>query len=211
MDTIEVLGHRPEDPPDTMPFRKLGFATAIGGVGQKFFATYYNEPNQGPWTIIRVALKGVLATWASLPGLRRIPLVSDKLRSYGQLLSGTRAKVSADGKTFPYTQFQGLHAGSINVDFGTMKLFPYAAEPGKLHLVAGDVGPLKGTFLWPYLVVGKSIPHKTWHEFSGETMEVLAEGDDLLDPVIDGEMFFGFDRIKVRLGKNITVPGLDYL
>ena len=52
VDTIEVSGHRPGDPPGTWPFKRIGFAVAAGGIGQKFFSEYYRAPNPNPWTII---------------------------------------------------------------------------------------------------------------------------------------------------------------
>jgi hypothetical protein len=212
IESLEVVGHRPEDPDDDPSLRQLGFAVAIGGIGQRFFSKYYEEPEQNPWTIIRVSLKTAVGHWAALPGLRRLPLGRrvNELRDYGRfVLGGTKAKVVADGREFPYDTFQGLHAAAVDIDFGTMKLFPYAKDSGRLHFVAGTVSPLEATFRWLYLVVGRPVQGRHWHEFPGEEMEVHAiEGEELLDPVVDGELFYGFRKLLVRPGPRIRVPSL---
>ncbi len=209
LDTLEVRGHRPGDPPDEWAFRKLGFATAIGGIGQRFFAKYYAEPEQSPLAILRVIAKTVGGYWGTLPLLRALPVVPEPLREYGrEMLSGTPARVRADGRDYPYGRFMGLHAGAIDVDFGTVKLFRYAATPGRLHIVVGAMSALEATFRWVSLLSGSPIRSRRWHEFPGQALDVEATGDERLDPVIDGELFNGFDRVSVRLGPPVRVPAI---
>lgn len=211
MDSIEVLGHRPGDPPGTMPFRRIGFATAIGGLGQKFFRKYYEENVLGPWAIIRVILKAAAGHVATIPPLDKIPFIPEWLREHGRyMLAGTEAHVVADGREFPYELYQGLHVGSVNIDFGTVKLFRYAQQPGKLHIVAGALPRLECAYKWVFLCVGMPVPGRTWHEFPGEWMDVEARGELLLDPVIDGERFQGFDRLRVQLGPKVSVPAIPH-
>lgn len=206
--TLEVRGHRVGDPEGTMGFERFGFATAIGGIGQKFFEKYYESSNPNPWTIIEIALKTATGHAASfLPG--RGPRWLEHLKDHGRhLLGGTRAEVTADGRVLPYEVYQGLHVGAIDVDFGTMKLFPYAGVPGKLHLVAGALSPLEATWKWMWLVAGQPIPGGTWHEFPGETLEVRAREREVLEPVIDGEAFEAMDYLRVQPGPSIRVPRL---
>ncbi len=204
--TLEVLGHRAGDLPGVNAFRRIGFATAIGGVGQKFFEKYYESPNPNAWTIIEIAFKsgaGHLASFLPFKGARWL----EDWKEHGRhLLSGTRAEVIADGRALPYEVYQGLHVGAVSIDFGTMKLFPFAGEPGKLHLVAGAMAPAECSWKWIWLVAGKPVPGGTWHEFAGETLEVRARDGEVLDPVIDGESFVGLDWLCVRPGPSIQVP-----
>jgi hypothetical protein len=206
IDSLEVLGHRPGDAPGKPSFRKIGFAVAVGGLGQRFFRLYYQEETPGPWAIIRVAVKGAGGYLLSLPPLDRLPLVPAWLREYGQyLLAGTRAHVVADGRDFGDELYQGLHAGAVNIDFGTVKLFRYAQQPRRLHLVVGVMSQLECTYKWVALVLGVPVPGKRWHEFPGEWMEIEARGEPLA-PVIDGEVFDGFDWLRVQLGPKVRVP-----
>lgn len=209
LDTFEVTGRRPSDPPGTMPFRKLGFAIAVGGLGQRFFSKYYEDRNPGPWAIIRVILKTAAGYPFAWGPLRHLPGVPDVLRDHGRVvLSGTRARVTVDGRDYPYELFQGLHAASVDIDFGTVKLFTYAKQPRKLHLVVGAMDRLECVAKSIFLVFGKPIPGKTWHEFPGEEMDIEARGDELLAPVIDGELFEGFERLHVVLGPTLQVVKL---
>ena len=69
---------------------------------------------------------------------------------------------------------------------------------GRLECVAKSI----------FLVFGKPIPGKTWHEFAGESMQIEARGDELLAPVIDGELFEGFEKLSVTLGPKLPVVTL---
>jgi hypothetical protein len=85
-------------------------------------------------------------------------------------------------------------------------LFGHAREPGRMHIVVGALPLLECTYKWMYYVVGKPIPGERFHEFPGTSLDVTASGDELLDPVIDGEMFHGLDRLSVRLGPKVAFP-----
>jgi len=204
--TLEVVGHRIGDPEGTLGFRRLGFATAIGGVGQKFFEQYYRSSNPNPWTIIEIALKAGTGHLMTYVPYRGFPWL-ERWKDHGRhLMSGTRAHVIADGTALPYETYQGLHVGSVDVDFGTMKLFPFAGLPGKLHLVAGAMSPAEISWKWMWLVAGRPVPGGTWHEFPGECLDVRARYCEVLDPVIDGETFPGLDHLLVQPGPVVRIP-----
>ena len=207
LDTIEVRGHQPGDTPDTWSFKRIGFAIALGGAGQKFFSKFYERPNRNPLGIIDISARTAVGYLSTLPPFKWVPYVPADLRELGRhMLSGTRAEVVADGRRFDYGVYQGLHASSIEVDFGTMRLFEHAREPGMLHIVVGALPAIEVIYKWTWYVVGKPIPGKQWHEFPGRSLDVEAAGGELLDPVIDGEMFYGFDRVSVRPGPRVAFP-----
>ncbi len=209
LDTVEVVGHRPGDPDDAPSFRRIGFAAAIGGVGQRFFSKYYESKNPNHWTILEVAVKAAIGLVGSAGPLRRLPIVPESVREYaGELLAGTQAVVTADGREFPEQRFQGLHVSALDIDFVTMRLFPYAKAPGKLHMAVGTMSALEVAYKWTWLVAGKPIQARNWAEFPGERMDVEARGGELLDPIVDGEMFYGMDRVSVRLGPKVSVLAL---
>ena len=205
MSTLEVVGRRTGENDST--FHRLGFAAALGGAGQHFFSKYYAEPTQGPAAALKVILKGATGIMGSLPGVRHLPVMPQRLKDYGMdLVAGTRARVVADGREYRYPLLQGLHVGSIDVNLGAVRLFPFAREPRRLHVVVGAMTPLEITWKWMFLAMGRPAPGRTWHEFPGDSMDVAAEDGDVLDPVIDGELYHGFDRLEVRLGPEVTVP-----
>lgn len=207
LNSLEVEGWRPGDPDDAPSVRKIGFAVAIGGIGQKFFRKYYENPDPGAWTIIEIAMKGGIGYLGEQGLLRRVPLVSESIRHCGRwLLSGTLAKVSVDGRAYGTRLWQGLHIGAVDIDFGTMRMFPFAGEPGRLHMVVGDMPPSECAWKWTYLVAGRPIPGDRWDEFPGEEMVVDSVAREMLDPVIDGEPYEGFRRLRVRPGPRIRVP-----
>lgn len=209
LDTMEIRGVRAGEEEDSIPFKRLGFAIAIGGIGQRFFSKYYesNDPNR--WTILSISLKAAAGQLASIGPLRSLPIVPRTIRDFGQfMLSGTPAEVHADGKSFPRQRFQGLAASAVDIDFGTMRLFPHARKPGKLHMMVGSLQPIEYTYKWILPVLGKTVSGENWYEFAGETMDVdVAEGE-LLDPNIDGEMFYGLKQVSLRPGPRISVPAL---
>lgn len=207
LDTVEVVGHRPGDSDDEPSFRRIGFAVAVGGIGQRFFSKYYESKDPNRWTIIEVSLKAAAGQLASMGPLNKLPVVPQSLRDYGKfVLSGTPAVVKADNREWPEQRFQGLHVSSVDLDFGTMRLFPFAAQPGKLHMAVGNLPALECTYKWLNLVAGRPISGENWIEFPGETMDVEARGGELLDPNIDGEMFYGLERVSIRPGPKIQVP-----
>lgn len=207
LDTIEVRGHNPGDPPGHWAFERTGFAVAIGGIGQKFFSKYYERPNRNPLSIIDISAKASIGYIATLLPRPLESYVPEDVRNLGRfILSGTRAEVVADGRKFDYGSYQGLHVSSVEIDFGTMKLFEYARKPGQLHIVVGTLPLRECTYKWSYYVFGKPIPGKQWHEFPGHSLDVRAVDGQLIDPVIDGEMYFGFDELSVRLGPTLSFP-----
>jgi hypothetical protein len=207
LDTIEVRGHRPGDPAGTWPFERIGFAVALGGIGQKFFSEFYKREDRNPLGIIDVSARTAVGHIATLPPFKWMPFISEDLRALGRrMFSGTRAEVVADGRRFDYGVFQGLHASSVEIDFGTMRLFGHAREPGQMHIVVGALPLRECAYKWMWYVVGKPLPGKRWHEFPGQALDVRAVGAELIDPVIDGEMYHGLDQVSVRLGPRVAFP-----
>lgn len=201
--TLRVTGRHVGQATDD--FVRLGFAAAIGGIGQKFFQQYYEARNPNRWTILHVAARGGvghLATFVPVRGVRWL----EELQEHGRrILAGTRAHVAIDGQELPYDLYQGLHVGAIDLDFGTMKLFPYAGQPGRMHVVAGAMDRLECAWKWTFLVAGRPVPGGTWHEVPGTSMDVRAAGDESLDPVIDGECFHGLAELHVRPGPTVSI------
>ena len=206
LDTLRLRARHPDHPAESFPFQRLGFGTAIGGVGQRFFANYYEQSVQGPGGIALLALKSAVGLAADVPGLRRLPLAPATWRRYGTgALRPTRARVVADGHAFPYREMHGLHAGSFTTDLGPVELFPYADEPGKLHFAVGRTRlreVLPGLF---DIVRGRPVRGAEWHELAGERLEVWVDGAELLRPYLDGEALPEFEAVEITVGPSIAV------
>lgn len=175
------------------PFRRIGFASAIGGIGQRFFDQYYQDPEPGAGTIVKV----VAATVGSL---------AVRGAHAREMFRPQRARVRIDGREVRATEHGAIHAGAFDVDLGgVFRVFPLAREPGALHFQAGAIGPLEIVANIPNLVRGAAIVSRALEDVRGEVMEVEAIGDEPLRPVIDGEIYEGLRRLEVRRGPTIRV------
>ncbi len=204
LDTLELVGWRNAQP--EVPWRRFGFAAALGGVGQRFFAKYYEDPRQGVAGALRVILKGMVGIGHRAPLLGR--LIPPHLGAHAEhLIRPTPAQVTIDERVVPTTALHGLHVGSIDVDVGVARLFPYAREPGHMHVAVGSMTPAEIAVKWMVLAMGRPASGPNWHEQAARSLLVEGRGESL-DPVVDGELYFGFDRLEVRLGPAVSVVQL---
>ncbi|MEB2311725.1 MAG: diacylglycerol kinase family protein [Sorangiineae bacterium] len=203
VDTLELTGTQLRPDGREQPFRKLGFALAAGGIGQRFFDKYYRERELGAGAIVRVVTRAVASHLAERAGA---PLPEKALRYGREVFSPTPARVTIDGERVPGSRHGAIHAGSIDVVLGgVFRVFPLAREPGQLHFQAGDIRPLEIIRAIPELVRGGAIPSRHLVEKAGREMLIEADGE-LLCPVIDGELFRGLTRLEVRAGPRVRVP-----
>src|SRR5256885_10404703 len=72
VDSMVIDGIQHVDGKD-VPFRTYGFASAAGGVGQRFYSKYYAEKDPNPRTIMKVVANTVASTPIALSPLSRLP------------------------------------------------------------------------------------------------------------------------------------------
>ncbi len=203
LDTLELTGIQQAADGSERPFRKLGFALAAGGIGQRFFDKYYREPEPGAGAIVRVVARAV---GAYLADLAHVPLGEDALRYGREVFSPTPARVTIDGRTLDADRHGAIHAGAIDIVLGgVFRVFPLAREPGKLHFQAGDIRPFEIIRAIPDLVRGGAIKSAGLLETAGTEM-IIEAIDEPLCPIIDGELFTGLSRLEVRPGPRIKIP-----
>ena len=190
-----------------VPLGRLGFACAVAGVGQRFFARYYSYPQPGPTTIVRVITRGIASWAASQWPLSRLSMVPDGFRAYARdMFAPAQADVRIDGVQVPESAYTAIHAGSIDVDLGgVIRVFPLARESGHLHFQAGAPSPGHIIRCLPDLYRGRGISIPRFTEQEAEQMEVRATGTESLDPVIDGEQTFGYRVVRISRGPAIPV------
>src|SRR6185295_8829049 len=97
-----------------VPFRTYGFASAAGGVGQRFYAKYYAEKDPNPRTIVKVVANTVASAPIALSPLAKLPL--GPLSTYAkEMFNPAQCKVSLDGMVLPGTEFTGVHIASMSI------------------------------------------------------------------------------------------------
>jgi diacylglycerol kinase family enzyme len=197
LDTLEIDGQTA----DGATFHRVGFALAAGGVGNRFFDKYYENPDPGRATVARVIARAIGDYAASSVVRGR----SNRPSYAAALFTPTRARVLIDGEEVPTRTHSALHAGAFDVNLGgVLRIFPRAREPGALHFQAGELSPAKIIAHLPVLVAGGAIRGDRLRDINGREMIIEAE-DEPLSPIVDGERFVGIMRLVVRAGPRIRI------
>ncbi len=202
VDSLDVTGEC-ETPDGVVPFRRMGFALAAGGIGRRFFDEYYRAANPGVRTILQVVGRAVLAQVGARAGLSLPPAISELGR---RIFAPTLARVTIDGSELDSTEHGALHAGAFDISLGgVFRVFPLAADDGVLHFQAGTITPAEIVRALPDLHRGSAIRSARMVDTRGRRMDVEALGPELLCPIIDGEPFVGLRRMTVRAGPRVRV------
>src|SRR3954471_2079307 len=120
-----------------VPFRTYGFASAAGGVGQRFYAKYYADPDPNARTIMKVVANTVASAPIALSPLSRLPFGA--WRSYAKdVFEPTSCKVTLDGMRLPGDSFTGIHIASMSINLGNvLRFFGKADQPGLMNALVG--------------------------------------------------------------------------
>jgi diacylglycerol kinase family enzyme len=187
-------------------FRTFGFGSAVGGVGQRFYAKYYADPDPNPRTIVKV-VGATIASLAMTP-VSGLPGFPDELRRYArELFRPASCRVTIDGRTLPYDAFTGVHIAAMSLDYhGVFKLFPDADRPGALQALVGAASPLGIVRNLPNMHLGRRLSGARIEDRVCGEMVVEALGDESLEPIIDGEYYRDLRSIKFELGPRLRIP-----
>lgn len=205
LDTLHITGNDGQE-----VFERIGFATAIGGVAQRFFDKLYQRDRIDPMGIVDVLAKASVGGVASsTPRPIRERLVPSLQQYADEIFEPTRAKVEVDGEALEFDTFSSLQVGSIDINLGgVVRTFRHAAEPGVMHAQALSSSRLGVVANLPNIVLGTPI----WGRdvFDGPARELKAEAvnGSTLDPVIDGELCFGLRSLQVRQGPRLRIPAV---
>jgi len=193
---------------DARPLDRLGFAVAIGGVAQRFFAKYYEDAVPGPKTIVKVLAAGFGGHFANTVGGPVERLVPGWVREYAaDLFRPLRGTVEVDGQTLPYHEFTTVQAGSIDINLGNVvRTFRHAAGGGALHLQALHMTPAEAFLNVPTIVMGTRVRAGNTYDGPARSVRVTAFDGESIDPVVDGERFFGQRVLDLRLGPPVRIP-----
>ncbi len=191
------------------PFEKVGFATAVAGVGNRFFDKYYKARIPGPKVIVEVISKTVFSFLVDqVPFLsRRIP---QGWLTYGRdVLERMPARAWADGVELPCSEFSTIAVGAFRINLGgVVKMFPWAGK-GNMHISAGNPDTWEIIGNLPRMATGRRLNARGLYDAPGKELIVEATSSELLRPNIDGEFVNDVKRLVVRPGPKFRIPRID--
>ena len=188
------------------PFEKVGFAAALAGVGQRFFDKFYAQEQQDAAGILKIVAKVIGSGLSQFPVVRHVPLPIS-LRCYGDtLFEPMPLDVWVDGKPLPMRTFRAVNVGAIDINLaGLFRFFHHASSPGVLHVQAGNPDVLDVLRNIPNMMTGRDLAVEGFFEGPGQTVRIVARDGRRIDPVIDGELYWGLSECDVALGPEVRV------
>ena len=208
VDSMLIEGVEIDENGDELPFRTYGFATAAGGVGQRFFSKYYDHDDPNPKTIVKVLANTLVSMPVAMSPLGKIPGMPENLRQYARdLFEPTRARVTMDGMILPGTDFTGIHVASMSINLGgVFQFFGKAEKPGLMHALIGSPSPMTIALNLPRMARGKELRGRRVIDRPCRELSIESMGDELLAPVIDGEYYRNLRRLEFHLGPRVRIP-----
>jgi hypothetical protein len=205
VDSMVIDGTQVVDGVD-VPFRTYGFASAAGGVGQRFYAKYYGDPDPSPRTIMKVVANTVASAPIALSPLSRLPFGAWK-RYAKEVFEPTRCKVTLDGMKLPGDQFTGVHIASMSINLGNLlRFFGKADHPGLMNAIVGTPSPWSIIRNIPRMARGEEMRGRNILDRPCRELAMEAVGDDLLAPIIDGEFYRNVKKLSFRVGPRVRIP-----
>jgi len=187
-------------------FDKVGFACAAAGVSQRFFDKFYAHGRMDALGIGQVIGKIISSSVVGMPGLRALPIPTDA-RAYAESVFEPQGlDVWVDGERLPMQWYTELSVGSIDLDIvGVFHLFPYASEPGVMHVQAGAPTVLEVIFNLPRIAAGTDLRMANMVQQAATELKIVSRDTYSIDPCIDGELFYGLDALTVTQGPAVQV------
>lgn len=208
VDTCRHAGEQVDEDGTRRPFDRIGLASALAGVANNFFDRYYALPkDRGAMAIAGVigaaAGSALLNTFAA-PLRRWLP---DEIERYNDFFRPTRATIEVDGKILPFDTVMSMQVGAIDVNLaGVVRCFRHAQEDGVLHFQAISTSPVGVVMNVPNIVLGTPILGRDVYDARARTVAIRAGAGERLKPVIDGEQFYGLERLDLSLGPSLRIP-----
>jgi diacylglycerol kinase family enzyme len=205
VDSMAIDGIQVVDGED-VPFRTYGFASAAGGVGQRFYAKYYADPDPNPRTIMKVVANTMASAPIALSPLGRLPL-GGLARYAREVFEPTACQVTLDGMQLPGTSFTGVHIASMSINLGNvLRFFGKADQPGLMNAIVGTPSPWSIIRNLPRMARGEEMRGRDILDRPCREMVLEATGDELLAPIIDGEYYRNVKKLEFRVGPRVRIP-----
>jgi diacylglycerol kinase family enzyme len=209
VDSMCIDGVRVGADGEDEPFRTYGFASAAGGVGQRFYAKYYAEPDPNPRTIMKVLANTVVSTPIAMTPLGRVPWLAKLGSCARDVFEPTRCRVTLDGMRLPGDEFTGVHVASMSINLGNVvKFFGKADTPGLMNAIVGTPSPWAIIRNLPRMARGSEMRGRDILDRPCREMIIEATSAELLEPIIDGEYYRGVKKLEFRVGPRVRIPKL---
>lgn len=207
VDSMRIEGIAVDNAGNEESFRTYGFASAVGGVGQRFFTKYYQEKNPSPVSILKVIGNTLASIPVAFSPLNRLPLPA-ALRTYAtDIFEPTQARVTLDGVLLPETHFTGVHIASMSIDLGgVFRFFTRADKPGQMHAIVGSPSPMHIVKNLGRMHTGKQLRGPNIVDRECRSMMVEASDGELLAPIIDGERYERVKKLSFSSGPRLRIP-----
>ncbi len=205
VDSMVIDGIQRVDGAD-VPFRTYGFASAAGGVGQRFYAKYYKDPDPNPRTIVKVIANTVASAPIALSPLSRLPFGAWK--SYAkEMFEPTACTVMIDGMKLPGDSFTGVHIASMSINLGNvLRFFGKADNAGLMNAIVGTPSPWSIIRNIPRMSRGQEMRGRNILDRPCREMILDSSGRELMAPIIDGEIYNDVVKITYRVGPRVRIP-----
>ncbi len=192
-------------------FRTYGFASAVGGLGQRFFSKYYADKDPSPKVIMKVVGNTLASYPVAYSPLAKLPLpIPQGLRTYAkEMFEPAHVRITLDGHPLSATHFTGVHIASMSLDLGgVFKFFGEADVPGQMHALVGSPSPMQMIRNLPKMFAGKSMQSSNIADRACTDMTVEVRGHELLSPIIDGEYYRNVKKLVFKNGPSLRIPKL---
>jgi len=205
VDSMVIDGIQLVDGKD-VPFRTYGFASAAGGIGQRFYSKYYAHEDPNPRTIVKVVANTVASAPIALSPLSKLPLGS--MTTYArEMFAPTGCKITLDGMRLPGEKFTGVHVASMSINLGNvLRFFGKADQPGLMNAIVGTPSPWAIIRNIPRMARGEEMRGRDILDRPCREMILDAAGDELMAPIIDGEFYRNCKRVEFRVGPRVRIP-----
>ena len=205
VDSMVIDGIQLEDGQE-VAFRTYGFASAAGGIGQRFYSKYYAAKDPNPRTIVKVVANTVASAPIALTPLSRLPL--GELSTYARdVFAPTRCKVTLDGMVLPGDSFTGVHVASMSINLGNvLRFFGKADQPGLMNALVGTPSPWGIIRNLPRMARGLDMRGRNILDRPCREMTIEATTGELLEPIIDGEYYRNVKKLVFHVGPRVRIP-----
>jgi diacylglycerol kinase family enzyme len=205
VDSMVIDGVQRIDGTD-VPFRTYGFASATGGVGQRFYSKYYADADPNPRTIVKVVANTMASAPIALSPLSRLPFGAWKTYAK-EVFQPTPCNVWLDGMRLPGEAFSGVHVASMSINLGNvLRFFGKADQPGLMNALVGTPSPWGIIRNLPRMTRGEEMKGRNILDRPCREMIVEANSDELLAPIIDGEFYRNVTRLAFHIGPRVRIP-----
>ena len=212
LDTLAITLHRGPGPDRESTQSTIGFAAVAGGIGEHFLQKYYASGAPGPEQVARVIAKTLLSLpLAMTPAGRLSPRLGRAAAYAEQMFEPTRARVTVDGRVLPHSEHTVISVGSLAIQLGPLlRFFPLSDPPGVMQVMAGSPPPVEIVRALPRIYRGVPL-HGVPGYFESACARVSVEqlGSGPLNPIIDGELYPGLNRVDFQVGVRIRIPRVE--